>query len=305
MAIIRGNEQNNFLSRSNDKPRSDDSLIGVGGDDIILLGLGSDSGFGGAGDDRIVILTATETGVPLGSRHLADGGGGIDSLKLGWAQFAGATIRLVAGEGRLADGTVYRSIERFDFTGSPGNRAEHVTGGRYADVISTGGGRDHLDGGAGNDVLYGGDGADTITGGRGFDRMIGDRIGPGEIERGADVFLFDTPIDRTERGTDGRLQSRDRDAILDFDPAADVIALSHDVFARLDPGALERSAFVANPVGQATKAAHRIVYNTADGTLAYDRDGRGSAEAVIFAELRIADDGDRHPALTAADILVL
>jgi hypothetical protein len=26
---------------------------------------------------------------------------------------------------------------------------------------------------------------------------------------------------------------------------------------------------------------------------------------VIFAELRIADDGDRHPALTAADILVL
>jgi serralysin len=75
------------------------------------------------------------------------------------------------------------------------------------------------------------------------------------------------------------------DQITDFNVADDQIELDNAIFAGLLVGTLTSIRFVANTTGQATTNLHRITYDTDDGGLYYDADGKGAGVRVLFAEL--------------------
>ncbi|NBI13623.1 hypothetical protein GVX81_08380 [[Haemophilus] felis] len=208
-----------------------------------------------------------------------------------------------------------------------GNNADNnISGGAGDDIIKGGEGNDYLDGGAGNDQLYGGTGNDiyvldnaqdrvhedenqgedtvyvsfdytlaanvenlvilgstsvtangnalnnsltannqgnTLNGGEGDDRLIGglgaDTLTGGS---GADTFVFNTLLN-------GKI-----DIIKDFTSGTDKIELSRQVFDAL----LENT----------TNLADFIKYDSETGNLSYDPDGRGMADAIVFANLQRA-----------------
>ena len=126
-----------------------------------------------------------------------------------------------------------------------------------------------LDGKEGDDLLDGKGGNDTLDGGIGADR-----------------YIFST-----------NLHPDNIDAILGFESAADRIVLDDAVFKGLARGGLSAGAFHTGAA--ATDAAHRVVYDSVTGTLAFDIDGAGGAGAVTFAALQ------PNLALTAANFLVV
>ncbi len=145
---------------------------------------------------------------------------------------------------------------------------------------------DWLVGGKGNDRLKGGGGDDTLFGGRGHDRLnghAGDDVMKGG--KGADIFAFSA--DLAVAGID---------KIKDFAVGIDTIRLKGAIFDVGPPGALSDAVFHAGPA--AADADDRIIYNPADGSLAYDDDGTGPHAPIQFAELRPG------LALTHADFLV-
>ena len=77
------------------------------------------------------------------------------------------------------------------------------------------------------------------------------------------------------------------------------IELDDSVFAGLDLGKLDASAFVANATGVATSADQRIIYDTDSGQLFYDADGSLGGAAVLFGIVA------GHPPLTGADVVVV
>ena len=79
----------------------------------------------------------------------------------------------------------------------------------------------------------------------------------------------------------------------------DVIELDDAVFAGLNLGKLDASAFVANASGTATSADQRIIYDTDSGQLFYDADGSLGGAAVLFGMVA------GHPPLTGADFVVV
>ena len=84
---------------------ADENFVGGLGDDVLEGGGGADSFHGGAGDDTIQVSTLDFS--------LADGGNGIDTLKL---DGSGLALDLTAlPEGRT------RSIERIDITDAGNN----------------------------------------------------------------------------------------------------------------------------------------------------------------------------------------
>jgi serralysin len=120
-------------------------------------------------------------------------------------------------------------------------------------------------GSAGNDVIDGRDGADTLIGGAGNDTLTGGT--------GADVFLFETALGATNR-----------DSVTGYSVADDTIQLENAIFTALAAtGPLAVTAFVSGTA--ATTAAHRIIYNSANGQLLYDADGNGAGAAIHFATL--------------------
>lgn len=129
----------------------------------------------------------------------------------------------------------------------------------------------------GNDAtngLSGLDGDDTLNGGLGADVLTGGL--------GADLFVFDTALGPTNL-----------DRVTDFTPGLDRIALDRAVFSAIGDGPLAAAALGG---AVATTAAHRILYNPANGVLAYDADGAGGAAAIRFAVLPTG------LALTAGDV---
>ena len=141
------------------------SVLGGGGDDLLILTAQADTVDAGAGDDLI------EAG---DGANLVQAGSGDDQITSG----AGAdTIDGGAGSDNITSGA----------------GADFVTGGAGNDVIDGGDGSDSLSGGDGDDEfmftraqLGGGGAADTVDGGAGTDSLTVDSAAATEID---DVFL--------------------------------------------------------------------------------------------------------------------
>ena len=118
-------------------------------------------------------------------------------------------------------------------------------------------------------------GDDTIDGGKQKDKLTG---GPGE-----DSFVFSVSLKQKP------------DKIIGFVSIEDTVVLTGKAFSKLDPGVLSDAAF--RDIGEAATEADRIVYK-ANGTLALDKDGKGGADAQVFAKLTGVPD------IAAADIVV-
>ncbi|MBP9183384.1 MAG: hypothetical protein KBF78_09650 [Fuscovulum sp.] len=232
-----------------------------GGDDLLDTRGGTVTGaiLGGDGDDRFVTGTGHET---------IDGGQGIDTLDFSMAN-SGVTVNLsdsALNAGSLALGDVYSGIETVLGT----SKVDRLTGDTLDNTLCGNGSADVLLGKAGNDTLTGGMGKDTLTGGT-----------------GADDFVFTQTTGNADR-------------IIDFAHAEDRILISAAAFgygATLGP--LPAADFVTATNTRALDATDRFIFRTTDQTLWYDRDGTGTAVAVLVADLQAG------AVLTASDILLV
>jgi Ca2+-binding RTX toxin-like protein len=236
-----------------------DLLDGRGGNDLLLGGLGNDYLIGRDGDDRL------------------DGGANYDQMDGGLGNdvfvvdHAGDLIVERIGEGddsvlSSISWTLAPEVENLTLTGAA---AINGTGSWRDNFLTGNGAANRLDGREGNDTIDGGLGADLLLGGMNLD-----------------VFAFTTALGL------GNV-----DAILDFQPGADRIALDDAIFAGLAPGALAPEAFVVGTAAQ--DADDRIVYDPATGTLSFDADGLGGLDAVAFATVQPG------LAIAASDFVVL
>ena len=129
-----------------------------------------------------------------------------------------------------------------------------------------------------DNVIAGSDGDNRLAGRGGNDTLTGNG--------GADSFVFNlVPGDGT------------LDHITDFISGTDRIALHARAFAGLEVGPLAAGALQFGTVAQG--AEDRLIYDRASGSLYFDADGTGSADAVLFAML------DSRPLITAADVEIV
>lgn len=163
MAVITGTIGNdtgataligtNVADTIHDGGGGNDSLSGLGGNDILTVTGGVDNADGGAGDDLLLISWGDLTvDASTSWGPFSNSGGGF------YGTFNGADGRSVS----------YNLIERFRiFTGS-GN-----------DALTTAGGNDSISSGAGNDAINVGTGNDTANGGLGDDVITANLSGAG------------------------------------------------------------------------------------------------------------------------------
>lgn len=161
----------------------DNMILGTLFADTITGGVGSDSLYGGADNDRFIVASGAEH--PLG--EIIDGEEGFDTIFF-TSTTANDTLTLrenddieavvIGTAAGVTTGTVAINVDAsgmFNFfgvsiTGNAGNN--RLTGTAYADVLIGGAGADTLIGGAGADTLNGGTGADSMSGGAGNDLFI-------------------------------------------------------------------------------------------------------------------------------------
>ena len=136
-------------------------------------------------------------------------------------------------------------------------------------------GSDFLSGGSRHDVIHGGKGANHLDGKEGMDTLYGGL--------GKDTFEFRDALFRV-------------DAIKDFTPGHDHIALDPSIFQGMPEGSLQAAQFHIGP--HATTADQRIIYQWSTGALFYDSDGVGGTNQVKFAQL------SPHLSLHAGDLFV-
>lgn len=282
-----------------------DTLIGGPGGDVGVLNAVFNLLSGGAGDDEIRLFDGGQADGGIGNDLLiigegggsAFGGDGVDTLRMILSASSGAAEVEAAGDGSgfIALGfpgtfVDFDEIERLDITASASPFVnDTMTGGASNDSLRGGGGTDTLNGGAGNDLLDGGDGADTLNGGAGNDTLIGG-LGADRLIGGVGVDSF-----RLLSPTHGV------DIITSYVVVDDVIEVSAAGFGGgLVVGALAAAAFEANATGQATLAETRFVYNNAAGTLWWDADGSGAG-----ARVQITAFAGGVPVLTASEIAVI
>jgi serralysin len=181
-----------------------------------------------------------------------------------------------------------------------GDQDDWLFGGEGSDRLYAGLGNDRLMGEDGDDFLYGEYGNNTLLGGNGNDRIFGgwndDRLLGGA---GKDVLVGRTGND-TLTGGEGRdvlttgegydnvvfnaLGATNLDLVTDFNPYADRISLTDEVFRRVGHrGHLNSDAFVIG--SRAQDAQDRIIYNKASGYLFYDPDGTGHEHQIAFAKV--------------------
>ncbi|NGN43474.1 calcium-binding protein [Mesorhizobium sp. CGMCC 1.15528] len=285
-----------------------DLLVGDGGNNL-LVGLGGgDTLIGGLGNDIFVVDTAGDQTIELA-------GEGTDTVRSSISWALGENIeRLelqgvsnINGVGNILNNTIVGNAGNNTIDGGPGN--DTLTGGGGDDVYivsstgdriieASGEGRDTIrssidwtiganierlelqgtanltgngntlantiGGNSGNNILRGGAGNDTLAGYLGNDRLVG-----GE---GKDSFVFNTV-----------LGPNNVDTITDYNVADDTIQLNKGIFTGLTVGWLTPAAFhVGNAAHDATD---RIIYNSTNGDLLFDRDGTGSAGAIKFASI--------------------
>jgi Ca2+-binding RTX toxin-like protein len=74
------------------------------------------------------------------------------------------------------------------------------------------------------------------------------------------------------------------DVIKDFKPGTDHILLDHSAFEGIGPvGALSAALFDVG--SEALGANTRILYDSENGLLLYDKDGTGGSKGLVFAKL--------------------
>jgi serralysin len=193
-------------------------------------------------------------------------GGGIDTysfadytnalaidLRPGRFSTTGMTQRAYLGDGQYAQGNVYNALLH---ESDPRSLIENAIGGSGNDRITGNDATNELEGRAGSDVLDGLLGSDVLVGGA-----------------GADDFVFSS-----------ELSPANVDRITDFAVVDDTIRLSKAIFAALTTtDTLAAEAFHTGST--AHDASDRILYDQNSGSVAYDQDGTGSAEALEFALL--------------------
>jgi Ca2+-binding RTX toxin-like protein len=264
---LGGNELSNTLAGAAGDDwlsggEGEDKLYGRDGDDTLDGGNGNDWLNGGAGADRMT------------------GGSGNDVF---YVDNPGDEVIEAVGGG---SDTIYSSI---NYTLALGDEIESLRATAAAAGLTLGGnelgntivgaaGDDWLSGGEGEDKLYGRDGDDMLAGGAGNDRLEGGA--------GADIFLFDTPF----------MSVTNVDTVADFEIGIDTIRLDSTFFTGLALGHLSASAFA---IDTPTGTDPQIVYNSANGSLFFDRDGTGPEGTASFAKVAGA------PPLTAGSFFVV
>ncbi len=183
-----------------------------------------------------------------------DGGAGSDTSDYSEKTFAvvailkGAASSTVKVNG-VADDTI-RNIE-------------NLAGGAKGDTFTGDGLANKLWGNAGADILKGMGGSDTLIGGRGADKLDGGA--------NADKYAYTS----TNEGGDS-IQSWTAD---------DKITFTKTGFGNLKLGKITTDQFLKVKSGHAAADAEdRFIFNSADDTLWYDKDGKGGTAAVIIAD---------------------
>jgi hypothetical protein len=251
--------------------------------DDIVMGLGSDTVWGGEFADVIYADGTTETLAgggddwvrAMGGDDTVYGGTGADGIIGGDGNdqiFGGAGNDALSGQAGQ-DG----------IAGGDGN--DGIAGGEGDDILFGDAGNDTLSGGAGDDHLEGGGNGDTLRGGAGDDTLLGgalmDRLVGGS---GADVFVF-AFVSESIAGS-----SRDR--IVDFTPGEDKIDLStFDANSVL--AGRQSAVFIGNVAFSGTAGELRY----SGGILRADVDGDAIAD---FEVLMIGS-----PSLAARDLILL
>jgi len=241
------------------------SFTGGGGNDTLNTGAGNDTLSGGAGNDTLIGGAGNDsysfdTDLALGNDTLNEAGGGVDTLNFSATTALSVTVNL-----GLATNQVVNTTNRITL-GSV-STFENVIGGSLADTLTGNNLANSFKGGGGNDTLNTGAGNDTLSGGAGNDILIGGT--------GADRFRFDAPLNA----------ATNRDIVSDFSIAqGDRFELENSVFTALTTtGTLAANAFFIGAA--ATTATQRILYNSAAGSLLYDRDGIGGFGSIAFATI--------------------
>lgn len=275
-----------------------DTLKGMGGNDRFSID-SSQTGLlsGGAGTDRIVMsgvfnnsfaeglqITGVENFFTNNTNHYGT-----------VAQFSSFTRIIPQGEGpefhiflQGAGGTLnlstkYNATQKLSVEAELATSRVVLTGSARGDDLLGSDFNDRINGGGGGDRIYGGLGNDTVNGGKGRDYLYGDD--------GADTFFFNVAPG-----------GNNRDRIGDFRPEDDTIRLENSVYKGLAAGALASSRF--KDIGTGTQDANdRILYDSDDGRLYFDRDGLGGNGPKLIA---ILDNfsGD-IPKVTAADLFIV
>ena len=264
---LYGNAGNNRLegvagNDTLDGGRGNDTLEGGAGDDSLVGGGGDDTLRGGEGTDRLFGGDGNDL-VFYQSDGVFDGGNGIDTLLI-----TGALAVTVDLSVRAKTFTGFEVLDASDDTASV-----RLIG--FANASTT------MLGGSGNDVIVGGSQADILSGGLGNDSLTGGG--------GADRFLLNSRSDGVDR-------------IIGFNAAeGDRMVLNGSDFSTLTNAVLAAGAFVANSTGRATASRQRLVYNSANGQLFYDRDGSGSAASLPLAIIQ--NPQNRPATLTAASFI--
>jgi Ca2+-binding RTX toxin-like protein len=169
-----------------------------------------------------------------------------------------------------------------DLNGIGTSGANTLTGNDGSNSLTGGDGHDLLRGGAGADSLFGGLGNDTLSGGSGADRLEG--LG------GDDTYVFAA---LNEIG----------DKIKDFDAGSgdNVFRITAGAFGGglAAGGTLQASQFQTGTDNVASNGNIRFIFNTAGDELWFDRDGSGSASAILVADMVV------DATVTNADILLV
>ena len=233
---------------------------------------------GGKGIDTFNVA-GTDTITDLGK-------GGADILNVANGGVVNATINTAwtASAATFNNGTV-----NITTAGQTVNLSA-VTQGSNGYKITDTGGATKLTGSALGDLIIGGTGNDTLVGGLGHDTLTGGT--------GNDFFVFNT-----------KPSASNVDVITDFVSGKDHLQLSKAIFAGLTTAAgagngavLKASEFVSSPTAtHGISTSSHLIYNSTSGALYYDADGSGKGAAVEVAILGTTG----HPALTAADILII
>ena len=207
-SFYRGGDGGDYFypSFSDDTVDGGDTIHGGGGNDTLTGSFGNTRLFGDAGDDLLYIASSFTT-----TNALFDGGGGTDTIFLGWG------LNLDLNRNGLQDtGFGAKVIVR---------RVENVLGNENANTIRGDGAANQLEGAAGNDTLSGGAGADTLLGGDDDDRLLGgdgfDRL---RGNTGHDTLNGEAGADTLEGGAgNDSLIGGDRNDLLDGGTGDDVM----------------------------------------------------------------------------------